>query len=83
MKHETIIGDDVLKEFANQIGNLRYDLLCDFINHLAKKLHVDATNDYSAGRRKLGEKLFETENMLKSASNYIADAWDICESKMP
>lgn len=83
MKHDTIIADDVLKQFANQVGNLRYDLLCDFIRHLSQKLHCDAIDDLSGGRKKLYQKLVNASMSLDTIADEIAEAWELCESKMP
>ncbi len=83
MKHDTIMDDDVLKEFSKQIGNLRYDLLCDFIRHLATKLHDDSIEDLAGGRRQLYSKLAAASTLLDETAEEIAEAWDLCDPKMP
>ena len=82
MKHDTLIADEVLRQFAYSIGDMRYDKLCDFVKALAVKIDLDAANDIAAGREKLGQRLRDASTALYDAVDLIADAWDICESKM-
>jgi hypothetical protein len=82
VKHDTLIDDDVLRDFARRIADLRYDQLCDFLRHLAKKISDDSKNDRQMNRKKLAQALSLTSSSLFIAADLIADAWDICEPKM-
>lgn len=64
-----------LKELAEDIGNLHYESLAEFLLHLSWKLNTDADKDYNAGRVKLSHKLGD-------ASNSINKAWKISEPYM-
>jgi len=67
------------KELANEIGDLYYDSLSNFLKELSIKLKSDANADYNRGRKKLAKSLYEASNYINLASKEIDTAWDICK----
>lgn len=76
MKHNTELeypgGFDKLTE---DLGNLRYDVLAEFLNKLSKKLNKDAEADNNRGRRQLAKQLIY-------AGKHVGNAWKICKPFM-
>ncbi|MEM6752732.1 MAG: hypothetical protein AAF630_07170 [Cyanobacteria bacterium P01_C01_bin.38] len=81
MKHQTNIEkyDSSLKALAEDIGNLRYDALAEFLKLLSDKINQDAEKDLSRNRVKLAACLKECSLELNQASIAIDKAWEICE----
>jgi len=71
-----------LQELAEDLGNLRYDALRDFLNHLARKLEEDSHADAARGRMQLAGKLVNAASTLDEASSWVHEAWVICEPRM-
>ena len=67
------------KKLAQEIGDLYYDSLADFLKELANKLKEDATADQNRGRKKLATNLFNASNHIEQASKEIDTAWNICK----
>lgn len=84
MKHPVEIEkyDGSLTDLAEDLGNLRYDALRDFLNQLAIKLYRDGMADFAADRRQLGEKLFLASISLEEVAELVHRAWVICEPRM-
>ena len=84
MKH----GDRVerfngtLVELAEDLGNLRYDALAQFLSALSAKIEHDSNNDEQCGRRKLATALHDCAQHLTLSAKAIEQAWDICEPYM-
>ncbi|GAB4192171.1 MAG: hypothetical protein Fur006_36250 [Coleofasciculaceae cyanobacterium] len=84
MKH----GDRVkrfngtLVELAEDLGNLRYDALAQFLSTLSAKIEQDSNNDEQRGRRKLATALHDCAQHLTLSAKAIEQAWDICEPYM-
>jgi len=81
MKHSTKIkhytGNHA--QLAEEIGDLYYNSLAEFISLLATKIAGDAKADEKRGRPKLAAELVECSRHLESASSHIRAAWHICE----
>jgi len=71
-----------LKELAEDIGNLHYESLAEFLNHLSTKLDNDSDKDMSAGRIKLSDTLVEAEYYVRHAADQISIAWTISKPFM-
>lgn len=83
MKHATNIrGHSSLKALAEDIGNLRYDALCQFLSHLARKLSKDSSADMARKRTLLALNLLMASGAADKASRAIAEAWRISEPFM-
>ena len=66
-----------MNELVENIGDLYYDSLSEFLQLLSQKLETDSFKDKERGRIKLAKSLKEaSENIKKSVSN-ISDAWKI------
>ncbi|TXF88683.1 hypothetical protein FUA23_13535 [Neolewinella aurantiaca] len=63
---------------AEALGDLRYDVLADFLSELSKKLAKDADADAGRGRHKLSEELYTTASKLEASANATERAWEIC-----
>lgn len=66
-------------ELVEEIGNLKYDSLSQFIDMLSNKIQNDGVKDESKGRIKLSKNLFQCSKNLKESVKYIDRAWKICE----
>lgn len=75
-------GHPDIKQLAELLGNLRYDVLRDLIGELADKILSDHYKDHSAKRFKLAEELYSAQLHLLLASNAIHLAWVISEPYM-
>ncbi|MFN8454895.1 MAG: hypothetical protein U0401_09555 [Anaerolineae bacterium] len=74
--------EGTLKELAEDIGNLRYDALTDFLRLLSEKIKSDAIKDQARKRQKLANCLDTCAEKLQKASADINEAWKICEPYM-
>ncbi len=85
MQHKTWIKnyEQDFERLAEEIGDLRYDSLAEFLELLAKKLSIDAGKDRDRGRRHLSDSLYEAKDSLTKAAGSISVAWRICEPHMP
>jgi hypothetical protein len=63
-------------KLADDLGNLRYDALAEFLELLAAKIDRDAGADAGRGRAQLAAE-------LQAAAERIARAWRICKPFMP
>ena len=71
-----------LAELADDLGNLRYDALAQFLQLLAKKLERDAKADEKRGRPQLAGSLHDAAMHTNDAANSIEAAWQISEPFM-
>ena len=80
-KHtQTIKSCDISnKKLAQEIGDLYYDSLSDFLKELSKKLELDSIADANRGRKKLAKNLLQASKHINEASKNIDTAWDICK----
>lgn len=67
------------ERLAEDIGDLYYDALSEFLGMLAEKIERDAGKDHARGRVKLASELRGCAEALGGASRYIGAAWRICE----
>lgn len=84
MEHQTWIKnyEQNFEKLAEEIGDLRYDSLADFLLLLSQKIEKDGGKDRARGRVKLANALDETARQLKESSEHITEAWRICEPFM-
>lgn len=84
MQHKASIKnyEQDFERLAEEIGDLRYDSLAEFLELLAKKLKEDAGKDRDRGRRQLSEFLYEAKGSIAKAADSISVAWRICEPYM-
>lgn len=85
MKHTHTINNyhGTMEQLAEEIGDLFYDSLADFLHLLSEKLHRDANADLARQRFKLGGHLKECSLHLERASHEIQRAWTLCEPHVP
>lgn len=77
-RHKTCIsGYNDTEQLAEEIGNLHYKSLCEFVYHLRQKLKKDANKDRSGGRLQLADALSDASESLSSVEYNIEKAWDI------
>jgi hypothetical protein len=82
MKHPTEIKNKVIVDLVDEISNLRYDVLADFLVKLSDKIGEDGLTDKARGRPKLARALFLASDSLETASLAVQDAWTISEPYM-
>jgi len=84
MEHKSWIKnyESDFERLAEEIGDLRYDSIADFLLLLSQKIEKDGGKDRARGRVKLANALDETAKHLKEGSESVMDAWRICESYM-
>ncbi|MEO1300380.1 MAG: hypothetical protein AAFW75_32360 [Cyanobacteria bacterium J06636_16] len=70
------------ESLAEDLGNIYYDSLADFLRLLAEKIQKDGQADYNRGRKKLAQALFSCSETVAEAAQYIDEAWTICEPYM-
>lgn len=76
MIHKSEIDyDGGFDKLAEDLGNLRYDSLAEFLNKLSDKLAKDSGADADRKRPQLAKQLLY-------ASRYIGNAWKLCEPHM-
>jgi hypothetical protein len=80
MIHKTKIEGYDLQTLANEIGDLRYDALQEFLLCLALKLKKDSLKDNMRGRTKLANQLNEASNNIEKSVDSIEKAWIICKA---
>lgn len=83
-KHPTQLKDynKNLEELANELGDLRYDALSEFLDFLSQKLEKDALADEGRNRIQLANHLKNASSSIKESSDFIKKAWKICETFM-
>ncbi len=70
-------------DLAEILGDLKYDQLAEFLDHLSTKIRTDAEKDRQRGRSHLALSLYRAANHIKQSAGAIDKAWDICEPYMP
>lgn len=77
-KHPIKISyDGSFEKLAEEIGNLRYDILAEFLNMLSKKIYKDGEKDAERGRGKLSASLFSASESIDEAKVGIERALKI------
>ncbi|MBV8068286.1 MAG: hypothetical protein JO270_00175 [Acidobacteriaceae bacterium] len=67
------------QEFAQLLGDLRYDRLAQYLDALAEKLQKDSESDGGRGRGQLAACLTRAAFNIDEARLAIEAAWEICE----
>jgi len=80
MKHTQIIENFAgpHEQLAEDLGNLYYDALAEFLIVFAAKMARDSEADRSRGRPRLAAELDACDQHLDAAARHIRAAWDIC-----
>lgn len=68
-----------LEQLAEELGDLFYDSLADFLHLFSEKIHRDAESDAWRKRPKLAGHLLACSRHLQQASAEIDKAWQICK----
>jgi hypothetical protein len=77
-KHPVKISyEGSFEKLAEEIGDLRYDVLSNFLDLLSKKIYKDADKDGKKFRAKLSQSLFEACDSLDEARMRIDKAMKI------
>ena len=71
------------KQLAEDLGNLYYDALTEFLTVFAAKMARDAEADRGRGRPRLAAELDACARHLDDAARHIQTAWDICAPHVP
>lgn len=66
------------RQLAEDIGDLYYDALADFLRLMAEKMARDAQADAGRSRHKLAAELAACAGHLQQAAAHIDVAWQIC-----
>jgi len=69
-----------MKALAEEIGDLKYNALSEFLELLADKIEKDGDKDKGRSRIKLASNLHECSDKLRGCKDAIDKAWIICES---
>jgi hypothetical protein len=80
MKHKTYLepNDGDLTQLAENLGDLRYDTLSEFLGLLSDKINRDAVKDKERGRQRLASSLFSCQAQLKESGKHIEMKTPIC-----
>ncbi len=70
------------QQLAEELGDLRYDALAEFLLRLSEKLAKDSTADERRGRAKLANCLAQASDNLGHSAKEIQKAWMISEPFM-
>lgn len=70
------------QELAEELGDLRYDALAEFLQHFSQKLAKDSKADEKRGRAKLANCLAQASDNLGQSAQEIQKAWIISEPFM-
>jgi hypothetical protein len=65
------------KKLAEDLGNLRYDVLNKFLNYLSSQIARDSIGDSLRKRVKLSARLHKASNLILYAAHEIEEAWKI------
>ena len=74
--------DGNLESLAQDVSNMRYDKVKQFIDTLADDIKAQADKDNMNGRVQLAGKLYVATEALYRAKNGMEEAWDICKKYM-
>jgi hypothetical protein len=66
-----------IRQLASEIGDLRYDVLSEFLDCLADEIYGDSEQDKQKGRKKLAQALREAANDIAESKLKIDEAWKI------
>ena len=79
MKHKSWIKnyEHQFEQLAEELGDLRYDSLAEFLELLAQKIERDGQNDLKRSRKKLAKSLQNAAIRLTESAKQIEIAWSI------
>ncbi len=72
-----------MAELVEDIGNLRYDALAEFLRLLSAKVALDGAQDAGRGRAQLASALQGSAAELTASADKIQKAWRIAKPFMP
>lgn len=82
MKHPTTLEGMTMDVLAEEVENLRYDAVYEFLYHLRTRLEERATKDSIAGRTELARALRMAAEEVDKAGVRMEKVWSICEPYM-
>lgn len=82
MRNTPLIEGYTIKELATAVGDLRYDVLTEFLNELSEKLKSDSKKDMAGNRVRLATSLLQASHSVMNAKVMISVAWKISERHM-
>lgn len=83
MEHKTTLEyEGGTAKLVEDIGNLRYDALQQFLTDLGRKVRIDANADRTRGREKLSGLLEKTADRLLESAAAVGAAWILCKPHM-
>lgn len=71
-----------LEDLAEDVKNLRYDKVAEFLGYLAAQVKQEADKDLADGKTKLAAKLYLASNYLSRSQEELDSAWKICKPYM-
>lgn len=71
-----------LRDLAEDVGNLQYDALSEFLDELSDKISRDQKKDSERGRSILAGHLWMVVSHLDKAKSASDQAWEICRKYM-
>lgn len=77
-----VAGITDMKLLAEIIGDLNYETLNTFLDHLAVKLHNDGVKDFDSGRKNLGGALLNAALYIQKSRAYMYKACEISKPFM-
>lgn len=84
MKHSAWIKkyEGNFEQLAEEIGDLRYDSLFEFLELLSKKIEQDSQKDKGRERTQLANSLQQAATALRDSAKHVKTAWQISEPYM-
>ena len=70
-----VAGISDMKVLAEMIGDLHYETLSTLLYHLSDKFYIDGRKDLSAGRKRLGEALYDAQLTMHRTHQHIDKAY--------
>lgn len=77
-----VAGITDMKQLAEMIGDLHYEVLAELFSHLEKKFMDDYEKDNKAGRPELAMCLWDASIDAGCIAKYIQHAWQISKPFM-
>lgn len=70
-----------VKELVEDISNLSYDELGEFLDEFSIHLLSDSTKNEQEGKLQLSTKLYVLALKIKTAAQLCIETWNICKDK--
>jgi hypothetical protein len=67
------------EQLVEDLGNLYYDAMANFLKLCSEKLARDAVADHGRGRPRLAAELEACSRHMAAAARHIESAWVICK----